>query len=145
MWNEGDDHQNNDCDTNEWGRFTDNRHQGLLGHVRDDEEQQTERRREQSNHDIDDNHDTEMNEIDSQCLSRWNQDWNDYEENRGSLKETSQDKQYRVDEKQIPNGSQLESSDEVLYRKRNVFDRDYVIEDQCPGDQHSDRSSRLSA
>src|SRR5437763_10199041 len=42
LWNEGDDHQNNDCDTNEWGRFTDNRHQGLLGHVRDDEEQQTE-------------------------------------------------------------------------------------------------------
>src|SRR5207253_8543441 len=132
LWNEGDDRQNNYCDKNERCRFPDNRHQGLLGHVRDDEEQQTERRREQSNHDIDDNHDTEMNEIDSQCLSRWNQDWNDYEENRGSLKETSQDKQYRVDEKQIPNGSQLESSDEVLYRKRNVFDRDYVIEDQCP-------------
>ena len=73
------------------------------------------------------------------------QNWNDNEEDRRSFKQTSQDKQYRVDKKQIPDRSQLESCDKALDRKRNVFDCDYVVEDQCPGDQHSHRSSRLRA
>src|SRR6266513_2123564 len=103
LWNEGDDHQNNYCDKNEWRRFTDNRHQGLLGHVCDDEEQQTERRGEQPNNDIDDYHNPEMHEINAECPCCWNQDGNDDEENRGSLKQTPQDKEYRIDEKQKPN------------------------------------------
>src|SRR6266550_3424459 len=101
LWNEGDDHQNNYCDKNEWGRFTDNRHQRLLGHVCDDEEQQTERRREKSDHDIDDHHDPEMDKVDAERLGGWNQDGDDDEEDRRSLEQASKDQQYGVDEQQI--------------------------------------------
>src|SRR5258708_634563 len=127
--NEGDDHEDDYRNKDEWGRFTDDGHQGLLGHVGDDEEQETERRREKPDHDIDDNHNTEVDEVDAECLCRGNQDGNDDEENRGSLEQTPQDKQYRVDQEKIANRSQMERGDEVLYGERNVFDPDHVIED----------------
>ena len=86
LWNEGDDRQDNYCNKNERRRFADNRHQRLLGHVCDDEQQQSKWGREQANHDVDDHHDPEMHEINAECLRRWNQNRNDDKENRGSLK-----------------------------------------------------------
>ena len=49
--------------------LADDRHQRLLGHVGEDEQQQTVRRCEQSDHDVDDDHDAEMHEVDPSAFA----------------------------------------------------------------------------
>ena len=54
----------------------------LLGHVGEDEQQQPVGRREQPDHDVDDDHDAEMHEVDAERLGGRDEDRHDDEQDR---------------------------------------------------------------
>src|SRR6185369_5535012 len=129
LGHEGDEQKNDDCRGDEGGGFADDGGERLLGHVRQDEQQQPVRRRQEADHDVDDHHHAEMHEIDAQRPGARNQDRDDDEQDGAALEDASEDEQDGVDEQQELDLGQLEAADEVLERGRNILDRHHIIED----------------
>ena len=89
-----------DGDSDERRRLAHDRAQRLLGHVGENEQQQAVGRREQPDHDVDDDDDAEMHEIDAERLGGRNEDRDDDEQDRAAFEQAAEDQQDDVDDQQ---------------------------------------------
>ena len=76
------------------------RAQRLLGHVGEDEQQQAVGRRQQADHDVDDDDDAEMHEVDAERLGGRDEDRHDDEQDRAAFEQAAEDQQDDVDDEQ---------------------------------------------
>ena len=86
---------------------------GHAGDVHHDEQQQAVGRRDQAEHDVDDDHDAEMHHVDPERLRGRDEDRHDDQQDRRSLEHAAEQQQDDVDEdqeagrRQLPAGKQL--------------------------------------
>ena len=118
------------------------RHLGDLDH---DEEQQAVGRRDQADHDVDDDHDAEMHQVDAERLGGREQHRHDDQEDRRAFEQAAEDQQEEVDDQQEGQRRKLVALQHAAERLGDVLDRDDVVEDQRAGDQHADRGASMRA
>src|SRR5438552_2335313 len=112
-----DDSENYNRDKHEGQRLANNGHQGLFGHVRDDEEQQAERRCQEADHAVDNHDDAKMDKVDSKRLGGRDHDRDDDEENCGPFEQAPEEQQNHVHQQKVGNRGYVKGIEEVLNRQ----------------------------